>query len=57
MVQSQLVQQGGVQVCDVVPILHGVEADLVGRSVHCAPANAAAGHPDREAVGVMIATI
>ena len=57
MVQSQLVQQGGVQVCDVVPILHGVEADLVGRSVHCAPANAAAGHPDREAVGVMIATV
>ena len=29
-VQSQLVQQGGVKVCDVVSIFHCVEADFIG---------------------------
>jgi hypothetical protein len=48
------VQHGGVNVGHVVAMLRCVKADLVGRAVGDAPFDAAAGQPDREAVGVMI---
>src|SRR5688572_2627616 len=53
-VESQLVEYGGVDVRDVVAILDGVEAQLVGRAVGDPPLDPAAGHPDREAVRVVV---
>ena len=41
--------------CD--PVLDRVQADLVGRAVGHAALDAAAGHPDREAVGVVVAAV
>ena len=56
-VEAELVQDRGVDVGDVVAVLDGVEADLVGRAVDDAALDAAAGHPDREAVDVMVAAV
>src|SRR5262249_43485452 len=53
-VEPQLVQDGRVDVRDVVPMLDGVEADLVRRSVNDSTLDAAAGHQHREAVDVMV---
>ena len=56
-VEAELLQDRGVDVGDVVAVLDGVEADLVGRAVNDAALDAAAGHPDREAVDVMVAAV
>src|SRR3954452_16990024 len=56
-VETQQVQEGGVQVVDVDGILHGTEAELVGGAVDLSALDAAAGHPDREAVRVVIASV
>ena len=56
-VEAELVQHGGVDVGDVVPVLDGVEAELVGGAVDDAPLDAAAGQPDGEAVGVVVAAV
>ena len=56
-VEPEQVQDRGVDVGDVVPVLDGVEAELVGRAVDDAPLDAAAGHPDREAVVVVVAAV
>ena len=56
-VEAELVQDRGVDVGDVVAVLDGVEADLVGRAVDDAALDAAAGHPDREAVDVVVAAV
>ena len=45
------------QVGDVVAVLDGVEAELVGRAVDDAALDAAAGQPDGEAVRVMVAAV
>src|SRR5262249_13174065 len=45
-VQPEQVQDGGVDVGHVVPVLHRVEADLVGPAVDHAALDAAARHPD-----------
>ena len=50
-------QNGGVDVGDVMTILDGVEAKLVGRAMGDPPLEAAAGHPDRETEGMMIASV
>ena len=50
-VEAELVQDRGVDVGDVVAVLDGVEAELVGRAVDDAALDAAAGQPDGEAVG------
>ena len=42
---------------DVVTILDGVKADLVGRAMHDSPFQAAAGHPDGEPEDVMVAAV
>ena len=56
-IEAELLQDRGVDVGDVVAIFDGVEADLVGRAVHDAPFDAAAGHPDGEAEDVMVAPV
>jgi hypothetical protein len=42
---------------DVEPILDRAHAHFVGRSIRNASSNSAAGHPDRIATDVMVATI
>ena len=56
-VETQQVQERGVQVVDVDIVLHGLEAELVGGAVDLSALDAAAGQPDREAVGVVIASV
>jgi hypothetical protein len=51
------VQDGGVEVVDVDGILGDVVAELVGARRRCAGLDAAAGHPDGEAAGMMIAAV
>ena len=57
MIESQEVQQGGVPVVDVHPLVDGLVAIVVGRAVSDAPLHAAAGHPEREALVVVIAAV
>jgi len=47
-VESQQVENGGVDVGDVVPVQGSMEAEFVGRAVDDAPLDAAASHPDRQ---------
>ena len=54
-VEAQQVQHGGVDVGDVVRMLDGVEAQLVGRAVDDAPFDPRAGEPDGEAVRMVVA--
>ena len=56
-VEAELVEDGGVDVGDVVAVFDGVEAELVGFAVGDAAFDAAAGHPDGEAVGVVVASV
>ena len=55
--EAQEREQRRVDVGDVVRMLDGVKADLVGRTVDDAPLEAAAGHPDRKAVRMMVAAV
>src|SRR5262245_62514976 len=57
MVESQEVEDGGVQVVDMDRVLDRVEAQVVGTAERRARLDAAAGQPDREAVGVMVAAV
>ena len=50
-------QDGGVDVGHIVPVFDGVKTQLVGGSMSDAALHPAAGHPDGEATGVMIASI
>ena len=54
-VESHLVQDGGVQAADMEAVLDGGAAQLVGRADAGAGAGAAAGQPHGEAVGIVIA--
>ena len=54
-VQAQQVQNGGVEIVDAHAILHGLESDVVGGAVDGAALGAAAGHPDAEAAGTVVA--
>ena len=54
-VEAELVQDGRVDVGDVMPVLDGVEAEFVGRAVGDAAFDAAAGQPGAEALGMVIA--
>jgi len=56
-VEAELLQDRGMNIRYIVAVLDGVEADFVGRPMGDAAFDAAAGHPDREAIGMMIATI
>ena len=56
-VEAELVQDGGVDVGDVVAVLGGVEADLVGGAVDDALPQPAPGPPDAEAEDVVVAAV
>ena len=56
-VQAEQVQDGGVQVVHVDLVGDGVVAELVGRAVGEARLHAAAGEPDGEALGVVVAPV
>lgn len=56
-VEAELVQDGGVDVGDVVSVLDGVETELVGCAMNDAPLDTAAGHPGGEAEGVVVAAV
>ena len=56
-VEAHEMQDRGVQVVDVDAVFDGFEAELVGRAVDVSAADAAAGHPHREAVVVVVAAV
>ena len=56
-IDAQQMQHRGVQVVDFDLVLDRVVAELIGRPVHDAAPDAAAGHPDREPEGVVIAAV
>ncbi len=55
-IQPELMQDRGMEVLDVETVLDGVVAQLVGLADAGPALDPAAGHPHREAVGVMVAT-
>ena len=55
-VDSQQVQQGGVEIVHVHLLLHGDVTELVGVSVGKSRLQTAAGQPDREAIRVVVST-
>lgn len=55
--ETQLVENGGVEIGDVVAVFHRMETEFVRGSVGDAALDAAAGEPHRESVGVMIPPI
>ena len=50
-------EDGGPHVVDGARVLGGVVTEVVGGAVDVPAFDAAAGHPDGEAVGVVVATI
>ena len=56
-VETKLMQNGGVNVGDIVSIFDGVEADFVGLTVHDTPLDAPAGQPGAEALRVVVAAV
>src|SRR5262245_18731019 len=56
-VETQEVENRGMQVVDVDLVLNGLEAELVGGAMDMAPLDSATGQPRREAVMVMVAAI
>ena len=55
-IDAEKVEHGGLQVMNVDAILGDVKADLIALAVGYARLNAATSHPEREGVGVMVAT-
>ncbi len=56
-VDAHEVKHGGPHVIDGAGVFDGVVAEVVGGTVDVAGLDAAARHPDREAVRVVVATI
>ena len=56
-IQSEKLQDGGMEIKDLSHILHGMHADVVGRTVGQAAFQAPTRHPDREGGLVVVATI
>ena len=56
-IEAEQLQDRGVNVGDVMAVLDGVEAQLVGRAMDDPPLDPAAGHPDGEAVVVVVAAV
>ena len=57
MVEAEEVEDRGVQVVYMDPILHDVESELVGLAIADTRLDAAAGHPHRERVGMMVTAV
>jgi len=56
-IESEEVEDGGVDIGDVVGMLDGVETDFIGGAVGGAAADAGAGEPGAEAGRVVIASV
>src|SRR5258706_8931141 len=56
-VQPELVKHCGMYIGHIVPILDGMEANLIGRSIHDATLDAATSQPYRETKGMMVAAV
>ena len=56
-IETEQVQDGGMNVCDVMPRFDGVETEFIGRAVDKAALEAGASEPDGEAVWVVIAAV
>ena len=56
-IETEEMEHGGMQVIDVDFAIDGVVAEVVGCSMNNAAFDAAAGHPHREPVLVMLATV
>src|SRR5262249_10953168 len=52
-IDAELVQDGGMQVVHADRIFGGLHAEFVGGAVDGASADAATGHPDREAIAMV----
>ena len=57
MVEAHEVQDGGPHVIDGGLAIDGLIAEVIGAAVGVAAFDAAAGHPDAEAVGIVIAAV
>ena len=57
MIQPKQMQHGRVEIVDVHAVFDGVVGDVVRGSVYESGLDAAAGHPDRIAVGVVVAPV
>src|SRR5215471_17910508 len=55
MIHAEQAEQGGVQIVDVNLVGSGAQPDVIGGADHFAALDAATGHPDAEAVGVVVA--
>ena len=55
-IESELVQHGGMNVCDVMTILYGMESQFVSGSVSNAALDPTASHPGRKAERMVVAT-
>ena len=54
-VKAHEVEHRGVEVMDTRRVLYSLEAEIIGGPVHRAATNASAGHPNGEAVMVVVA--
>src|SRR5262245_20782993 len=50
-------QDRGVDICDIMSVLHGGEAELVGRAMNAATLDTTAGHPHGESEWMVIAAV
>ena len=56
-VETELLQDRGVDVRDVVSVFDGVKADLIGRAVNDPALDPTTRHPNGEAVNVMVPSV
>ena len=56
-IDSHQVQDRRIQIANVNGVFDDVVAEVVGFAMHAAAANAAARHPHRKALGMMVATV
>ena len=56
-VDAHLMQHGGPHVIDGADVFGGIVAEFIGGAIDVAAFDAAAGHPDGEAVGIVVATV
>ena len=54
MVHAHHVENRGVDVVQVGFVFYGLESEIIGRAVAGSALDAAAGHPHREAIGIVI---
>ena len=55
--EAELVQQGGMDVCDIVGIFHGMEPEFIGGAMDLAALDSSPSHPDGKSEWVMVSTI